>query len=56
MPAKIEDTLSYVRSSVSLDPQVPVRCPGDGLFEQRRRSMEEGVYCDDRLCRKLVAM
>lgn len=56
MLAKVEDTLSYVRSSVPLDPQAPVRCPGDGLFEQRRRSMQEGVYCDDRLYRKLVDM
>lgn len=53
---RMKDALMDIKSSTPIDPNRPVRYPGEGLFSERKKSMAEGVYCNDELYKKLLDM
>lgn len=54
--APVDDYLDHVRSSRRADPALPVRIPGDGATERRRRAERDGLDVADHLWSELASL
>ncbi len=53
---KLDRRVEAVHSTHPLDPEHPVRCPGESTIARREKSMKEGVRVDDDVWRQILTL